>query len=130
MATYDNLPVYKISYDLLLNIFIFSQDMKREYKYTVGENLKKETVSLITNIYRANCSLNKTNLIQAARENTEVIRLYLRLIKDLKQISLAKFIKINEVIELVSKQLSFWQKAIINQGQNRHLVTAMASAPN
>jgi len=59
MATYDNLPVYKISYDLLLQIFVFTKDMNREYKYTIGENLKKETMELITNIYRANCSQNK-----------------------------------------------------------------------
>ncbi|MCX6798383.1 MAG: four helix bundle protein [Candidatus Falkowbacteria bacterium] len=130
MATYDNLPVYKDSYDLLLGIFIFSKAMAREYKYTVGENLKTETVNLIANIYRANCSFNKTNLIRAARENIEVVRLYLRLIKDLKQISLPQFIKLNELIESISKQLSWWQKTIINQGQSRHSVTAMTSAPN
>jgi len=111
MATYDNLPVYKISYDLLLQIFVFTKDMNREYKYTIGENLKKETMELITNIYRANCSQNKKDLIGAARENIEVVRLYARLIKDLKQIALPKFIKINEIIESVSKQLSAWQKS-------------------
>jgi len=57
MPTYDNLPVYKTSYDLLLVIFNFSVEMKKEYKYTVGDNLKKETVAIITNIYRANGTL-------------------------------------------------------------------------
>jgi len=57
MPTYDNLPVYKTSYDLLLVIFNFSVEMKMEYKYTVGENLKKETAAIITNIYRANGTL-------------------------------------------------------------------------
>jgi len=111
MATYDNLSVYKTSYDLLLDIFNFSKNMDREYKYTIGENLKKETTELITNIYRANCSLSKKDLIQTARENIEVVRLYLRLIKDLKQIPLSKFVNINELVESVSKQLSFWQKS-------------------
>ena len=112
MATYDNLPVYKASYDLLLEIFIFSKNMDKEYKYTIGDDLKKETTAMITNIYRANCSQNKKELIQGGRRNLEVIRLYLRLIKDLKQISLLKFVKINEIIESISKQLNFWQNAM------------------
>ncbi len=113
MATYDNLPVYKASYDLLLEIFNFSKNMDREYKYTIGEDLKKETTEMIANIYRANCSHNKKELIGRARENVEIVRLYLRLIKDLKQIALLKFVRINEIIESISKQLNFWQKAVI-----------------
>ena len=54
MAYYDELPVYKASYDLLLEIFRFAKDFTKEYKYTVGESLKKETLELITLIYRAN----------------------------------------------------------------------------
>lgn len=48
MARYDELPVYKASYDLLVEIFQFTKNFKREFKYTVGESLKKETLELIT----------------------------------------------------------------------------------
>ena len=50
MATYNHLPVYKASYDLLVELFRFTKDFNREYKYTLGENIKKETVEMITNI--------------------------------------------------------------------------------
>ena len=66
---------------------------------------------MITNIYRANSVQNKEPFVQKARENSEVIRLYLRLIKDLKQINLEKFVQINEKIESVSKQLTAWQRS-------------------
>ena len=36
MALYDELPVYKASYDLLLAIFQFTKNFSREFKYTVG----------------------------------------------------------------------------------------------
>ena len=88
MAIYDTLPVYKVSYDFLLDLFKFTKNFDREYKYTLGEDLKKETTALIANIYRANSSQFKKELLQSARENLEVVRLYLRLVKDLKQISL------------------------------------------
>ena len=54
MAKYNKLPVYKASYYLLLKIFRFTKEFNKEFKYTVGESLKKETLDLITLIYRAN----------------------------------------------------------------------------
>jgi len=110
MAIYTNLPVYKASYDFLLSIFVLTKNFNRDFKYTIGENLKKETLEMIANIYRANSIFNKSDYIKSARENLEIIRLYLRLIKDLKQINTEKFIDLNQKIESVSKQLSAWQK--------------------
>jgi hypothetical protein len=64
---------------------------------------------MIINIYRANSSWEKKEKIQRARENVETIRLLLRLLKDLKQIGLERFVSLNEKIESVSKQLTKWE---------------------
>jgi len=111
MSLYYELPVFKASYDLLLSIFHFTANFKREYKYTVGERLKNETLALIVLVYRANSSKEKVEVIQQAREQIELIRLLIRVLKDLKQISLQSFVRINEQIENVSKQLAGWQKS-------------------
>ncbi len=111
MAQYSELPVYKATYDLLLAIFQFTSHFTKEYKYTVGESLKKETIELITLIYRANSRKDKTETLQTAREHIEVIRLLIRLVKDMRQISLKKFVAVNEQVENVSRQLTGWQKA-------------------
>ena len=111
MATYNNLPVYKASYDLLLDIFRFTANFTREYKFTVGEKLKNETLSLILLIYKANSSKAKVEILQEAREQIELIRVLIRLLQDLKQISLKSFVIINKKIENVSKQLTGWQKS-------------------
>jgi len=65
----------------------------------------------LTLIYRANSKYQKAEILQTAREQIEVIRLLIRLMKDMKQISLGKFVKINVVVENVSKQLTGWQKS-------------------
>jgi len=75
MAFYSDLPVYKSTYDLLMAIFRFTKDFGKEYKYTVGESLKKETTELLTLIYRANVKRDKQEVLQEARERIEVIRL-------------------------------------------------------
>ena len=63
---------------------------------------------MIINIYRANCSKNKIEYIVSARENSEVIRLLVRLLKDLRQIQVSKIAKLNLSIESLSKQLTGW----------------------
>ncbi len=111
MTNYLYLPVYKASYDLLLEMFQAIKNFDREYKYTLGENIKKEAIELVTNIYRANSSFDKKPHIQKAREQIETIRIFFRLTRDLKQVSLKNFININEKIENVSKQLTAWEKS-------------------
>ena len=110
MAQYNELPVYKACYDLLLEIFQFTKNFTREYKYTIGESLKKETTELLTKIFRANVRKDKVQILQEAREHIEVVRLYVRIMKDLHQISNKKFVNINSRIENVSKQLTGWQR--------------------
>jgi hypothetical protein len=112
MGLYDHLPVYKACYDLLLALFDMTKNLPREYKYTVGEKLKNEALELIVNIYRINSSKQKEPLIIKARETVEAIRIYLRILKDIKQIDLKKFIFVNEKIELASKQLTGWQHSV------------------
>jgi hypothetical protein len=48
MKLHSDLPVYKSTYDLLLGIFEFTKGFSKEYKYTVGESLKKETIGTAT----------------------------------------------------------------------------------
>jgi len=111
MALYSELPVYKESYDLLVELFRYVKDFHREYKYTIGESIKKETINMMMCVYRANSTRSKEPFIQKAREHVEVIRLLLRICKDLRQISLKKFVVLNQKVESVSKQLAAWQKS-------------------
>ena len=110
MAIHSNLPVYKVCYDLLLLLFKTCGNMQRDYKFTLGEQVKKELITLMVNIYRANCRQAKKELLGEARENLEVIRLLLRLTIELKQIPIKTFVKANDMIENISKQLTLWEK--------------------
>lgn len=107
---YDKLPVYKVSYDLLTQIFELIKSFQRDYKYTLWESIKKEVLDLIISIYKTNSHIKKLENIQSARESIETVRILIILSKDLKQINLDKFIDINKMIESISKQLSSWEK--------------------
>ena len=115
MALAEELSIYKATYDLVLVIFNLVKNFKKEYKYTLGESLKKEAIKAITNIYRANINQEKKEYLAKARENIEVIRLYVRLSKDLHQISVKQLAHISGYLENVSKQLTGWYKAQLKQ---------------
>jgi len=50
---------YKATYDLLLAIFAFTKNFSKEYKYTIEEKLKMESIYLLTLIYWANIQRDK-----------------------------------------------------------------------
>ena len=127
MAQYDHLPVFKVSYDLLLAVYQSVSMFGKEFKYTLGEKLKNETLEMIVCIYRANSRFDKGQMINEAKERLEMVRLYVRLSKDLKQITLRKLIFLNEFIESISKQLSGWEKAVNKPNAGVAPVTAVAS---
>ena len=111
MALHYNLPVYKASYDLFLQIFHLTKNFTKEYKYTIGEKLKNEMLELLLNLYRANSQHQKKEILQKGRENIEIVRVLLRIVKDLQQISIKKYADISIVIENISKQVTAWQKS-------------------
>jgi hypothetical protein len=66
MSIYSNLPIYKASYDFVLEIFKIVKNFNREYKYTLGESIKKEAIEMITDVYRANSTIRKESHTIAA----------------------------------------------------------------
>ena len=112
MTTVNNLPVYKESYDLLLGFFQVAKQFNREYKFTLGEQVKEEIIALVLDVYRANSvRTDRLKHIQSARERVEVIRLLLRLLRDLRQLPLDKFVVLNTRLESISRQLTGWSQA-------------------
>jgi four helix bundle protein len=112
VALYYELPVYKLGYDLLIRTYEKTSSFSREYKYTLGERLKEQSTEMLINIYKANKNKKETRgqYIDQAIQNLEVVRLLLRLCKDLKTIGMKGFVALNMQVEELSKQLASWQK--------------------
>ena len=111
MALYYNLPVYKESYDLLLQVFEVVKKTAREYKFTLGERLKNEVTDLLVFIYEASrtaINSEKNVFIKQALNSLEKVRLYTRLFKDLNVWGVTTQVVINLKIESISKQLTQW----------------------
>ncbi|MDD2744938.1 MAG: four helix bundle protein [Candidatus Gracilibacteria bacterium] len=112
MVLATELNVYKTTYDLTLATFHVIKGFSREYKYTLGETIKRELLELAVLIYRANVSRHhRGDILTVSRERMEALRLLFRLAHDLKTIPLTHFVTLSESIESISKQLTAWEKS-------------------
>ena len=64
MAISSSLKVYKDSYDLLVYLYQISVNFNKDFKYSLGEKIKNETIEILINIYKANSDFleRKNNL--------------------------------------------------------------------
>ncbi|MBT8233140.1 MAG: hypothetical protein HKO66_10535 [Saprospiraceae bacterium] len=64
MALYYDLPVFKELYQLILKIFEYTKDFPKEYKHTLGQDMKRDGIQLVRSIYRAKKSQNKKEYLE------------------------------------------------------------------
>ena len=111
MALYYDLKVFKDVYDLVLMIFTFTKDFPREYKFTLGQDLKRDAIVLVRSIYRANKAKDKTEYLDNFLDDFELIKLEIRLCVDLKILSIKKQSQLSLLMDNVGKQVTSWKKS-------------------
>ena len=69
MALYYDLPIFKEVYQLILKIFNYTKDFPKEYKYTLGQDMKRDGIQLVRSIYSANKAKDK--LVHCKKQRNE-----------------------------------------------------------
>jgi hypothetical protein len=115
MALYYELPIYKESYKLVLYLFTLTKNFNREYKYTLGQNMKDTGMQMVQYIFKANSSLDKMEALTLLSEQIEILKLELRLCVDMRLISPVQQAKAWESIDNISRQTAGWKKATENR---------------
>ena len=70
MALYSELPIYRDSYNLLLAIFQATSKFSHEYKYSLGQDMKRDALCLFRNLYRANKADRKSTRLNSSHPTT------------------------------------------------------------
>ena len=111
MALYYDLPVFKEVYKLILVLFEVTKDFPKEYKYTLGHDIKRDGINLVRSIYRANKAKNKVEYLEAFLDDFELIKLEIRLCVDMKILSIKKQAEISLLMDSIGKQITGWRNA-------------------
>lgn len=111
MALYYDLPVFKEVYQLILKIFEYTKDFPKEYKYTLGQDMKRDGLQLVRSIYRANKAKDKREYLEQFLDDFEVLKLEIRLCVDMKILSIRKQAELSQMMESIGKQITGWRNA-------------------
>ena len=106
---YENLPVYKATFDLLLQVYRTTNNMQREYRFTLAEQLKLRLQELLTLIYKANICADKLSAIGACRQKLVDVRVLFQLAQELDQLSDRRIAEFSIKVSDISKQLQQWE---------------------
>ncbi len=111
MAQYQHLPIYKLTYDLLLRVMVATKEFPREYKYTLGQQMKDEVMGLIVFISRANSTPDRVALITTILERVQLIQVMMRLAHDLRVLARGHYVGMVEMTDSLARQAQGWLKS-------------------
>ena len=113
MALYYDLPVFKDVYTLCLRIFELTRHFSREYKFTLGQDMKRDCMMLVRSIYRANKNKDKErgDYLEQFLDDFELLKLEIRLCKDLRLITIKQQANLALLMETIGKQITGWRNA-------------------
>lgn len=108
---YYSLPVYRDTYSLILLLFKLTREFSREYKYTLGQDLKRDVMLLVRHIYRANQAADKSEHLSRFTDDFEIVKLQVRLCHDLRLISPDRYSEVILLMDSIGRQISGWNKS-------------------
>ena len=112
MVLYNQLPIYRDSYVLLTEVYKETSRFPRDYKYTLGQDMKRDCLSLFRDLYGANIDVeNRSKHLEKFLTSFELLKIEMRLCVDLNIMSIRKLAEISLIMDSIAKQAKGWRKA-------------------
>jgi hypothetical protein len=116
MTLATDLPIYKPTYDLILLVMNLTRNYPKSFRHGLARDIDLGAQQLATMIFQANCTHDKVPVIEGLRKKLSVLRLQLRLSKDLRLISAGQFGATVELTTAIGKQATGWLKSAKQRG--------------
>jgi len=111
-ALYENLRVYKKSFELVVYFENAVKGFDRYHKYVIGSELRNLARSILILIARANTKSDRIQCLRTALEKLEELKILVRLGKETKAFkSFKSFEFVTKLIIEISKQCEGWLRS-------------------
>ena len=112
MVLYSQLPIYRDSYLLLTEIYRVTGKFPRDYKYTLGQDMKRDSLALFRDLYGANVSReNRRQHLDNFLTSFELLKIELRLCVDMNVLPIKKLAQLSLIMDSIAKQATSWRNS-------------------
>ena len=110
MSNTENTAIFKKIYDLILLIYQYVRLFPRQDKFILGERIENAAIDLLESTIKANQLQDKVSLLLDVNTKLDILRVYIRLAKDLRLLDIKKYEDISGHITEIGKMLGGWIK--------------------
>ncbi len=110
MALHTSLPIYKVAYDLLGVAHDVTRNMPRDFRTSLGGEIRRECLEMVVLISRANAARDKVHHLDELLERNERVAVLTRLSKDKRFIGLRQYAQVAQLTTQIGKQANGWRK--------------------
>ena len=128
MVLYNELPVYRDTYNLMVEVYQVTSRFSHEFKYSLGQDMKRDVLSLFRNLYRANRSSVKHVYLEDFLSDFELLKVEMRLCVDLKLLPIKKMAQLSKLTDAIGKQVTAWRNRTMNNSSGNLLSAWLRSA--
>jgi hypothetical protein len=112
MARTENLPLYKKTFELLLEVHKLFPNFDKKYKYTLGSDTIKSIKDSLLLVVKTNNTEDKKILIEELLMSLQQVQINIRLLNNLNIIKTSTYFRLSELIIELFKQTEGWKKYV------------------
>lgn len=124
LPVYEQVAVYKEAFDLLVFVYRMTPGMRRDYRFTLGEEMKLTLQDMMEHIYEANKTRPKSDLIYAALSSSYRAKVLYRMMDELSLLRDWQCVEYIRRLASISKQLTAWYNYEKRKEQQKEKTTA------
>lgn len=111
MAIHTHLPIYKEAYALLKLTTTVTKNMPKDFKGSIGGEIRSLCVQSVILIARANAAQDKAPHLTTLLEHIHAAEILFRLSKDMRFISTGQYANAIALTDAIGKQANGWKKS-------------------
>lgn len=113
MAIHHQLPIYKQAYALLQLATTITRNMPKDFKASIGGEIRGLCVQSVILIARANAAQDKAPHLTTLLEHIHAAEILFRLSKDMRFISTGQYATAISLTDTIGKQANGWRKSAV-----------------
>jgi len=106
-----------MAYRLAVELTSFAARLDRNYRYSLGEDIRRCSKEVVLCVSLAGKGEEKTLNLHRSRLSIQDVQISLRMLCDLKVIPEKRYVYFLEITENIVKQLSNWERSLTPRGE-------------